>query len=156
MSLVSFMLWYYFNQMTFFFFFFSLQTLAATHMDDKELTESIQKLLIVMQRLDHKIAPLMESDGELFNGRWCGACSWNFCLAWSLCLCLLGKPGHASSWGHMCLLFQNLKLGLKQCFIFFQVGFSFPSRPVGQKPLNEANWEVCGPISHLCIVVKRC
>ncbi|KAK4403240.1 5'-nucleotidase domain-containing protein 3 [Sesamum angolense] len=46
------------------------QTLAATRMDDKELTESIQKLLIVMQRLDHKIAPMMESDGELFNRRW--------------------------------------------------------------------------------------
>ncbi|GFP83077.1 cytosolic purine 5'-nucleotidase [Phtheirospermum japonicum] len=46
------------------------QTLAATHMDDKELNESIQKLLIVMQRLDQKIAPVMESDGELFNRRW--------------------------------------------------------------------------------------
>ncbi|KAH6831794.1 HAD-superfamily hydrolase [Perilla frutescens var. hirtella] len=46
------------------------QTLAATHMEDKELNESIQKLLIVMQRLDHKIVPLMESDGELFNRRW--------------------------------------------------------------------------------------
>lgn len=53
------------------------QTLAATHMEDKELTGSIQKLLIVMQRLDHKIAPLMESDGELFNRRFC--------------LCLLGQ-----------------------------------------------------------------
>ncbi|GER31471.1 cytosolic purine 5-nucleotidase [Striga asiatica] len=46
------------------------QTLAATHMDDKELSESIQKLLIVMQRLDQKIGPMMESDGELFNQRW--------------------------------------------------------------------------------------
>ncbi|KAL8058159.1 hypothetical protein ABFS82_03G000600 [Erythranthe guttata] len=46
------------------------QTLAATHMDDKELNESIQKLLIVMQRLDNKIGPMMESDGELFNKRW--------------------------------------------------------------------------------------
>jgi HAD superfamily 5'-nucleotidase-like hydrolase len=46
------------------------QTLAATHMDDKELTETIQKLLIVMQRLDNKIAPLTEADGEHFNRRW--------------------------------------------------------------------------------------
>ncbi|XP_042055138.1 5'-nucleotidase domain-containing protein 4-like isoform X1 [Salvia splendens] len=46
------------------------QTVAATHMENNELAESIQKLLIVMQRLDHKIAPLMESDGELFNTRW--------------------------------------------------------------------------------------
>ncbi|EYU31647.1 hypothetical protein ABFS82_07G114900 [Erythranthe guttata] len=46
------------------------QTVAATHMDDKELNESIQKLLIVMQRLDNKIGPMMESDGELFNKRW--------------------------------------------------------------------------------------
>ncbi|KAF8017678.1 hypothetical protein BT93_H2772 [Corymbia citriodora subsp. variegata] len=46
------------------------QTLAATSMDDQELTESMQKLLIVMQRLDEKIAPLLETDGELFNRRW--------------------------------------------------------------------------------------
>lgn len=38
-------------------------------MDDKELTESIQKLLIVMQRLDEKIAPMLEEDGEHFNKR---------------------------------------------------------------------------------------
>ena len=47
------------------------QTIAATHMENKELAESIQKLLIVMQRLDQKIAPLLESDGELFNTRFC-------------------------------------------------------------------------------------
>ncbi|KAG8499498.1 hypothetical protein CXB51_006064 [Gossypium anomalum] len=46
------------------------QTLAATNMDDRDLTESMQKLLIVMQRLDGKIAPLLEADGELFNKRW--------------------------------------------------------------------------------------
>ncbi|XP_061354796.1 uncharacterized protein LOC133299353 [Gastrolobium bilobum] len=45
-------------------------TLAATNMDDKNLTESMQKLLIVMQRLDEKIAPMLEADGELFNKRW--------------------------------------------------------------------------------------
>ncbi|KAL6193526.1 hypothetical protein ACLB2K_034610 [Fragaria x ananassa] len=46
------------------------QTIAATHLDDQELSESMQKLLIVMQRLDQKIALLLESDGELFNKRW--------------------------------------------------------------------------------------
>ncbi|PNT70258.1 hypothetical protein BRADI_2g08826v3 [Brachypodium distachyon] len=46
------------------------QTVAATSMNDQELTESMQKSLIVMQRLDEKIAPLMESDGDLFNKRW--------------------------------------------------------------------------------------
>lgn len=46
------------------------QTLAATNMDDQELTESMQKLLIVMQRLDQKIAPMLETDGEQFNKRW--------------------------------------------------------------------------------------
>ena len=45
------------------------QTLAATNMDDEELTESMQKLLIVMQRLDQKIAPMLEADGDLFNKR---------------------------------------------------------------------------------------
>lgn len=39
-------------------------------MDDQELTESMQKLLIVMQRLDQKIAPMLEADGELFNKRY--------------------------------------------------------------------------------------
>ncbi|KAJ6794192.1 5'-nucleotidase domain-containing protein 4-like isoform X2 [Iris pallida] len=46
------------------------QTLAATNMDDQELTESMQKLLIVMQRLDQKIASMLEADGEQFNKRW--------------------------------------------------------------------------------------
>ncbi|KXG31815.1 5'-nucleotidase domain-containing protein 4 isoform X1 [Sorghum bicolor] len=46
------------------------QTLAATCMDEQELTESMQKLLIVMQRLDEKIGPMLEADGELFNKRW--------------------------------------------------------------------------------------
>ncbi|XP_057417156.1 uncharacterized protein LOC130711506 [Lotus japonicus] len=46
------------------------QTLAATNMKDEDLTESMQKLLIVMQRLDEKIAPMLEEDGELFNSRW--------------------------------------------------------------------------------------
>jgi len=46
------------------------QTLAATCMDEQELTESMQKLLIVMQRLDEKIGPMLEADGELFNKRY--------------------------------------------------------------------------------------
>ncbi|KAJ8539766.1 hypothetical protein K7X08_014018 [Anisodus acutangulus] len=46
------------------------QTLAATHMDDNELTESMQKLLVVMQRLDQKIGPMLDEDGDLFNKRW--------------------------------------------------------------------------------------
>ncbi|XP_078149149.1 HAD-superfamily hydrolase, subfamily IG, 5'-nucleotidase [Carex rostrata] len=46
------------------------QSIEATNMDDFELTESMQKLLIVMQRLDEKIAPLLEADGELFNKRY--------------------------------------------------------------------------------------
>ncbi|KAH0906214.1 hypothetical protein HID58_038041 [Brassica napus] len=41
------------------------QTLA-----DQELTETMQKLLIVMQRLDDKIGLMLESDGELFNKRY--------------------------------------------------------------------------------------
>ncbi|XP_068659725.1 uncharacterized protein [Aristolochia californica] len=46
------------------------QTLAAANLDDQELTESMRKLLIVMQRLDQKIGPRLEADGELFNKRW--------------------------------------------------------------------------------------
>ncbi|XP_049398155.1 uncharacterized protein LOC125862187 [Solanum stenotomum] len=46
------------------------QTLAATRMEDNELTESMQKLLVVMQRLDQKIGPMLDEDGELFNKRW--------------------------------------------------------------------------------------
>lgn len=46
------------------------QTRSATEMNDRELTEYMQKLLIVMQRLDEKIAPMLEADGEHFNKRW--------------------------------------------------------------------------------------
>lgn len=45
------------------------QTLAATHMDDKELIDSMQKLLLVMQKLDDKIGPMLEADGDHFNKR---------------------------------------------------------------------------------------
>jgi hypothetical protein len=43
-------------------------------MDDQELTESMQKLLIVMQRLDEKIGPMLESHGDLFNKRYVNHC----------------------------------------------------------------------------------
>ncbi|KAL6343770.1 hypothetical protein AAG906_027540 [Vitis piasezkii] len=46
------------------------QTLAATNMDNQGLTETMQKLLLVMQRLDEKIAPMLEADGEHFSKRW--------------------------------------------------------------------------------------
>ncbi|CAN6815554.1 unnamed protein product [Brassica oleracea var. botrytis] len=51
-------------------FIFSFWTLAATNLADQELTETMQKLLIVMQSLDDKIGLMLESDGELFNRRW--------------------------------------------------------------------------------------
>ncbi|KAL9253876.1 Cytosolic purine 5'-nucleotidase-like protein [Drosera capensis] len=41
----------------------------------QELTEKMQKLLIVMQRIDQAILPLMERDGELFNERALGETS---------------------------------------------------------------------------------
>lgn len=50
-------------------FSFCLKTLAATNMNDEDLTESMQRLLIVMQRLDEKIAPMLQADGGLFNSR---------------------------------------------------------------------------------------
>ncbi|RVW55922.1 Cytosolic purine 5'-nucleotidase [Vitis vinifera] len=46
------------------------QTLAATNMDNQGLTETMQKLLLVMQRLDEKIAPMLDADGEHFSKRW--------------------------------------------------------------------------------------
>ncbi|CAJ1975684.1 unnamed protein product [Sphenostylis stenocarpa] len=46
------------------------QTVATTDMDNENLTQSMQKLLVVMQRLDGKIAPMQEADGDLFNKRW--------------------------------------------------------------------------------------
>ncbi|KAF8392730.1 hypothetical protein HHK36_023079 [Tetracentron sinense] len=47
------------------------QTPASINMDDNnELTENMQKLLTAMQRLDQKIAPMLEADGENFNKRW--------------------------------------------------------------------------------------
>ncbi|WVZ20961.1 hypothetical protein V8G54_008283 [Vigna mungo] len=43
------------------------QTVAATDMDNENLSQSMQKLLVVMQILDGKIAPMLEADGALFN-----------------------------------------------------------------------------------------
>ncbi|XP_068484365.1 uncharacterized protein [Phaseolus vulgaris] len=47
-----------------------LKTVAATNMDNENLSQSMQKLLDVMQILDVKIAPMLEADGDLFNKRW--------------------------------------------------------------------------------------
>lgn len=38
-------------------------------MDNQGLTETMQKLLLVMQRLDEKIAPMLDADGEHFSKR---------------------------------------------------------------------------------------
>ncbi|KAH9311859.1 hypothetical protein KI387_026894, partial [Taxus chinensis] len=46
------------------------QIRSATEMNDRELTENMQKLLIVMEELDKRIAPMLEADGEHFNKRW--------------------------------------------------------------------------------------
>ncbi|XP_057865911.2 uncharacterized protein LOC131073494 isoform X2 [Cryptomeria japonica] len=46
------------------------QTRNATEMNEQELTENMQKLLIVMEELDKNIAPMLEADGEHFNKRW--------------------------------------------------------------------------------------
>jgi hypothetical protein len=46
-----------------------VQTGAATGMEDRELAENMQKLLVLMSRLDQKIAPMLEADGEYFNQR---------------------------------------------------------------------------------------
>ncbi|QCE13639.1 5'-nucleotidase [Vigna unguiculata] len=43
------------------------QTIAATDMDNENLSQSMKKLLVVMQKLDGKIAPMLEADGALFN-----------------------------------------------------------------------------------------
>ncbi|KAJ7559103.1 hypothetical protein O6H91_04G070100 [Diphasiastrum complanatum] len=46
------------------------QTKSATEMNGEELADSMQKLLVVMARLDQKIAPMLEADGNYFNQRW--------------------------------------------------------------------------------------
>ncbi|XP_024520230.1 cytosolic purine 5'-nucleotidase isoform X2 [Selaginella moellendorffii] len=46
------------------------QTNAATTMDTDELADSMQNLLVLMTRIDQKIAPMLEADGEYFNKRW--------------------------------------------------------------------------------------
>ncbi|KAH1147845.1 hypothetical protein GYH30_042806 [Glycine max] len=46
------------------------QIVAATNVNKENLTERMQKLLLVMQILDGKIAPMLEADGELFNKKW--------------------------------------------------------------------------------------
>ncbi|KAH7298269.1 hypothetical protein KP509_25G034600 [Ceratopteris richardii] len=46
------------------------QSSVATTLDEKELAENMQKMLLTMQRLDKKIAPMLEADGLYFNKRW--------------------------------------------------------------------------------------
>ncbi|BBN07446.1 hypothetical protein MPTK1_4g03850 [Marchantia polymorpha subsp. ruderalis] len=46
------------------------QTPAANSMDGEVLAEYMQKLLVLMGRLDQKIAPMLEADGQFFNPRW--------------------------------------------------------------------------------------
>lgn len=45
----------------------TLQTPEATKVDEKELEERMQKILSLMGRLDQKIAPMLEADGQHFN-----------------------------------------------------------------------------------------
>lgn len=46
------------------------QTDEITNMDERELTENMQKLFVLMSRVDQKIAPMLDADGEYFNQRW--------------------------------------------------------------------------------------
>jgi hypothetical protein len=46
------------------------QTDKTTNMDERELAENMQKLLLLMSRLDQRIAPMLDADGEYFNQRW--------------------------------------------------------------------------------------
>lgn len=39
-------------------------------MDERELAENMQKLLVLMSRLDQRIAPMLDADGEYFNQRY--------------------------------------------------------------------------------------
>ncbi|KAL2630442.1 hypothetical protein R1flu_015128 [Riccia fluitans] len=46
------------------------QTPVADDMDGELLAEYMQKLLVLMGRLDQRIAPMLEADGQFFNPRW--------------------------------------------------------------------------------------
>lgn len=46
------------------------QTDEITNMDERELTENMQKLFVLMSRVDQKIAPMLDADGEYFNQRY--------------------------------------------------------------------------------------
>lgn len=48
----------------------SAQTLLLTEMGERELADNMQKMLIIMKRLDQEIAPMLELDGKFFNERW--------------------------------------------------------------------------------------
>lgn len=42
-------------------------------MDGGDLSDCMEKLLVLMRKLDQKIAPMLEADGHHFNLRWVGA-----------------------------------------------------------------------------------
>eukprot|EP00250_Pteridium_aquilinum_P031258 c43316_g1_i1 orf=188-2182(+) len=46
------------------------QTPLITNMDERELADNMQNMLLIMRRLDQKIAPMLEADGKHFNKRW--------------------------------------------------------------------------------------
>ncbi|XP_024383280.1 uncharacterized protein [Physcomitrium patens] len=46
------------------------QTDKITNLDERDLAENMQKLLVLMSRLDQRIAPMLDADGEYFNQRW--------------------------------------------------------------------------------------
>ncbi|KAH7294524.1 hypothetical protein KP509_27G004400 [Ceratopteris richardii] len=41
-----------------------------SNLSENELAENMHKMLLIMQHLDKKIAPMLEADGEHFNKRW--------------------------------------------------------------------------------------
>lgn len=49
---------------------FCLQTDKITNLDERDLAENMQKLLVLMSRLDQRIAPMLDADGEYFNQRY--------------------------------------------------------------------------------------
>lgn len=48
----------------------SAQIPMETDMDERKLADYMRKMLLLMQRLDQEIAPMLEADGKYFNKRW--------------------------------------------------------------------------------------
>lgn len=54
----------------------SSSTLGASHLaddsfdDEEAVNETLAQLLLVMEKLDDRIAPMLEQDGRFFNRRW--------------------------------------------------------------------------------------